>query len=352
MKGQLRGLGGPLVKLLAFALVTILAAYVLITTITNAGYGEQLTYRAQFTDVAGLVEGDEVRIAGVRVGQVVGIGLSDETDRPVAEVELEVGESVPLPSSVEATIRFRNLVGQRYIALTEGEGSGGDTLESGAVIPVAQTTNALDLTVLFGGFQPLLQALSPEDVNRVSFEIIQVFQGEGGTVESLLGHVGSLTNSLADRDQVIGSVIDNLTTVMGTLAARDEQLSGLVVSLQEFVTGLAGDREVIFDSLATIDQLATSTSGFLEDARAPLTADIQALDDLSRNLGDTGDVVERFLQTVPAKLDLTTRTAINGSWFNFFLCRAGGTVTLPATPLGGAPAAQKFEFESGAEGCS
>jgi virulence factor Mce-like protein len=352
MKGQLRGMTGPLAKLVVFAVVTVLASYVLVSTITNAGYGEQLTYRAEFSDVAGLVEGDEVRIAGVRVGQIVGIGLAEETDRPVAMVEFEVSSDVPLPADVEALIRYRNLVGQRYIALTEGEGSGGRTLEDGALIPLAQTTPALDLTVLFGGFRPLLQALTPADTNRLSFEIIQVFQGEGGTVESLLGRIGSLTNSLADRDQVIGSVIDNLTTVMGTLAARDEQLSGLVVSLQEFVTGLAGDREVIFDSLATIDQLATTTSGFLADARAPLTADIQALDDLSRNLGDTGDVVERFLQTVPAKLDLTTRTAINGSWFNFFLCRAGGTVTLPATPLGGAPVAQTFEFESGAEGCS
>ncbi len=352
MKGQLRGLTGPLVKLVVFAVVTTMAAYVLVSTITNAGYGEQITYRAQFTDVAGLVEGDEVRIAGVRVGQVAGIGLADQTDRPVAEVELEVSATVPLPEAVEATIRYRNLVGQRYIALTEGEGSRGETLEEGDVIPLAQTTNALDLTVLFGGFQPLLQALSPADVNRVSFEIIQVFQGEGGTVESLLAHVGSLTNSLADRDQVIGSVIDNLTTVMGTLAARDQQLSGLVVSLQQFVTGLAGDREVIFDSLATIDELAVATSGFLEDARAPLTADIAALEDLSRNLGDSGEVVERFLQTVPAKLDLTTRTAINGSWFNFFMCRAGGTVTLPAPLPGQQPVAQTFEFESGAEGCS
>ena len=93
---------------------------------------------------------------------------------------------MPLPAGVEATIRYRNLVGQRYIALTEGEGSGGETLDEGAVIPLAQTTPALDLTVLFGGFQPLLQALSPADMNRVSFEIIQVFQGEGGTIESLL----------------------------------------------------------------------------------------------------------------------------------------------------------------------
>src|SRR3712207_4229059 len=161
MKGQLRGLAGPLVKLVVFAVVTIMASYVLITTITNAGYGEQLTYRAQFTDVAGLVEGDEVRIAGVRVGQVVGIGLGEGTERPVAEVELEVSETVPLPATVEATIRFRNLVGQRYIALTEGEGAGGETLPDGGLIPLAQTTNALDLTILFGGFQPLLQALSP-----------------------------------------------------------------------------------------------------------------------------------------------------------------------------------------------
>jgi virulence factor Mce-like protein len=351
MKGQLRGVVSPLVKLIVFALVTILASYVLVSTITNAGYGEQLTYKAQFTDVAGLVEGDEVRIAGVRVGQIVGIGLGEGEERPVAEVEFEVSKEVPLPSAVEATIKYRNLVGQRYISLTEGEGSSGETLEEGATIPVAQTTNALDLTVLFGGFQPLLQALSPADMNRVSFEIIQVFQGEGATMESLLAHVGSLTNSLAYRDDVIGSVIENLTTVMGTLAARDQQLSDLIVSLQQFVTGLSSDREAIFDSLETIDQLAISTSGFLEDVRAPLTADIRALGDLSNNLADTGDLVERFLQTAPVKLDLTTRTAINSSWFNFFMCRAGGTVTLPLGPTG-EPVAETVEFESGAEGCS
>jgi virulence factor Mce-like protein len=357
MKGQMRGMAAPLVKLVVFAVVTIMAAYVLVTTITNAGYGEQLTYKAQFTDVAGLVEGDEVRIAGVRVGQVVGIGIAEGTERPVAEVELEVSEDVPLPAAVEATIRYRNLVGQRYIVLTEGEGSSGETLEAGSVIPVNRTTNALDLTVLFGGFQPLLQALSPADMNRVSFEIIQVFQGEGGTMESLLAHVGSLTSSLADRDDVIGDVIDNLTTVMGTLAARDQQLSDLVVSLQQFVTGLAGDREAIFDSLQTIDELAVSTSGFLEDVRPPLAADITALEDLSRNLGDTGDLVERFLQTAPAKLDLTTRTAINGSWFNFFMCSYNGTVTLPPTDVlpGTNPEGQAVTVpptRSGAEGCS
>jgi virulence factor Mce-like protein len=331
VKGQLRGLAAPITKLVAFGLVTVLASYVLISTITNAGYGEQLDYRAEFNDAAGLVEGDEVRIAGVRVGQVTEIGLTDATEEPVAEVEFQVDADVPLPSGVEAKIRYRNLVGQRYIALTEGEGAAGRTLAEGALIPLSRTTPALDLTTLFGGFRPLLQALSPEDVNRVSYEIIQVFQGEAGTVQSLLRHVASLTDSLADKDAVIGSVIENLTTVMSTVAARDQQLSDLIVDLQEFVTGLAADREAIFDSLQTIDTLAVTTSDLLERARPPLEADVEALDDLAGNLADSGDVVEEFLRLAPAKIDLITRTAVNGSWFNFFLCNQNGTVTLPPT---------------------
>jgi phospholipid/cholesterol/gamma-HCH transport system substrate-binding protein len=353
MKGQMRGMAGPLTKLVVFALVTVLASYVLVSTITNAGYGEQLTYRAQFTDVAGLVEGDEVRIAGVRVGQVTGIGLAPEqTDRPVAEVAFEVDADVPVPTGVLATIRYRNLVGQRYIALTEGEGGlGGEHLGENDLIPLAQTKPALDLTTLFGGFQPLLQALSPADMNRLSYEIIQVFQGEGGTVESLLSHVASLTDSLADKDAVIGSMIDNLSTVLTSVAQRDQELSNLIVSLQQFVTGLAADRDAIFDSLQTIDTLATTTSDFLADARAPLAADIEALGDLSTNLADDGDLVENFLQLAPTKIDLITRTAINGSWFNFFMCSSDATVTLPPTGPTGETAVTSTTLESGAEGC-
>ena len=125
MKDKLRGLVGPLVKLVVFGLVTILASYVLISTITNAGYGEQVAYRAEFSDVAGLVEGDEVRIAGVRVGQVTGIGLAEGTDRPVAWSSSRCPQDVPLPAGVNATIRYRNLVGQRYIALTDSDGQQG-----------------------------------------------------------------------------------------------------------------------------------------------------------------------------------------------------------------------------------
>jgi phospholipid/cholesterol/gamma-HCH transport system substrate-binding protein len=355
MKGSMRGMTGPLIKLIIFALVTIMASYVLISTITNAGYGAQVTYRAQFSDVTGLVDGDEVRIAGVRVGQITSIGLAPGKDRPVAQVELQVQKSVPVPAGVHATIRYRNLVGQRYIALTEAAGSGGRTLAENGVIPLAQTKPALDLTVLFGGFRPLLQALSPADMNRLSFEIIQVFQGEGGTVQSLLTHVSSLTTSLANKDAVIGSVINNLSTVLGSVAARDQKLSDLIVNLQQFVTGLATDRNAIFDSLQSIDALARSTSGLLAEARPPLAADIKGLGKLSSNLADSRQVLEGFLKLAPMKIDLITRTAINGSWFNFFMCSASGYVVLPVTGANGQPTGitepARSGLANGAKGC-
>ena len=345
----MRGLTGPVLKLAVFAVVTVLASYVLLATITNAGYGDQTDYELQFTDVAGLVKGDEVRIAGVRVGQVTEIGLAPRSgETTVAEVGMQVRSDVRLPANVQATIRYRNLVGQRYVALTEGDGSAGRVLPAGATVPLARTRPALDLTTLFGGFQPLFQALSPDDVNRLSYEIIQVFQGEGGTVESLLGHVASLTTSLADKDQVIGSVIDNLNSVVGTVAARDQQLSDLVVSLQQFVSGLAVDKDAIFDSLQSIDGLAVSTSGLLEQARPPLAADITALGQLSGNLSDSKQVLQDFLQLAPTKLDLLTRTAINGSWFNFYLCSASGVVDLPVVGAAQVPAGGA---RSGAAGC-
>jgi virulence factor Mce-like protein len=352
----MRGMAGPLIKLIIFAIVTIMASYVLISTITNAGYGTQVTYRAQFSDVTGLVEGDEVRIAGVRVGQITSIGLAPSKDRPVAQVDLQVQKSVPVPDGVQATIRYRNLVGQRYIALTEAGGSGGRMLAAGGLIPLAHTRPALDLTVLFGGFRPLLQALSPADMNRLSFEIIQVFQGEGGTMQSLLTHVSSLTTSLANKDAVIGSVINNLSTVLGSVAARDQKLSDLIVNLQQFVTGLATDRNAIFNSLQSIDALATSTSGLLAQARPPLAADIKGLGKLSSNLADSRQVLEGFLKLAPMKIDLITRTAINGSWFNFFMCSASGYVVLPVTGANGQPtgitAPAGSGLANGAKGCS
>ena len=105
----------------------------------------------------------------------------------------------------------------------------GDTarLPAGSTIPLSRTQPALDLTVLFNGFKPLFAALTPADVNSLSAELIQVFQGEGGNLEGLLRSTGSVTSTLAARDQLIGDVITNLNVVLRTVGDRDRQLSDL-----------------------------------------------------------------------------------------------------------------------------
>jgi phospholipid/cholesterol/gamma-HCH transport system substrate-binding protein len=305
-----------LIKLIIFTVVTVIVTGLLATTIGNFRFGGTTDYRAIFTDVTGLLKGDDIRIAGVRVGSVEKIEVKDRT---LALVTISVDNERRISRSTRAAVRYRNLVGQRYIALLEGAGS--DTrLRPGETIPRKRTTPALDLTVMFNGFKPLFAALSPKDINEFSFEIIQTLQGEGSSINGLLAHTASLTSTLADRDAVIGRTLDNLNAVLGTVDQRDQKLSELILQLQRFVSGLSEDREAIGASLTNIAGLADATSGLVEDARPGLKTDIRELGKVAGNLDDNKKVVNEFLDRFPGKLNTITRTATYGSWFNFYLC--------------------------------
>ncbi|HET7734393.1 MAG TPA: MCE family protein [Nocardioidaceae bacterium] len=319
-----------LVKLIAFIIVTVLATGLLAATIGNIRLGGTTTYRALFEDATGLLPGDDVRIAGVRVGEVEGVEVARGERRALARVIFTVDSDREIATSTQAMIRYRNLVGQRYVALAEGAGSGRPLAENGT-LPLRQTQSALDLTVLFNGFKPLFAALNPEDVNAFAMEIIKTLQGEAGNVNSLLSSTASLTSTLADRDAVIGRTIENLNTVLETVDERDEQLSTLLAELQRFVSGLAEDREAIGASLTNIAGLAESTAGLVEDARPALKNDIRELGEVAKTLDDNEAVVEGVLKRLPGKLNTITRTATYGSWFNFYLCDFTGRIILSNT---------------------
>jgi len=316
-----------LIKLIVFIVVTVMATGLLAATIGNIRLGGTRTYNALFTDATGLLQGDDVRIAGVRVGEVDTIEVADRKRRSLAKVTFTVDADRKVASSTRALIRYRNLVGQRYVALAEGAGSG-RTLREGATLPLRQTQSALDLTVLFNGFKPLFAALNPEDVNSFAMEIVKTLQGEAGNVESLLSHTASLTTTLAERDEVIGRTIDNLNAVLETVDERDRALSTLLIELQRFVSGLAEDREAIGASLTNIAGLAESTAGLVRDARPAIRDDVRELGEVSANLDDSKEVVAGVLQRLPNKLNTITRTATYGSWFNFYLCDFTGRVIL------------------------
>jgi phospholipid/cholesterol/gamma-HCH transport system substrate-binding protein len=311
-------LAGPLIKSLIFVAFTGLATTILAVSIAQVNVGATRSYSARFTDASGLHAGDSVRIAGVQIGRVDKVGV---TDRRLAKVTFSIEKDRTLPASVTATIKYVNLVGQRYVELDRGAGAQGE-LRPGATIPVERTKPALDLTELFNGFRPLMQALSPGDVNKLADSIIQVFQGEGSTMETLLSTVGSLTSTLASKDQVIGQVVGNLNSVIEDLNGRSDKVVSLVTTLRRLVSGLAEDRGPIGEAIGALDDLTQSTAGLLQDGRAPLKKDVDRLGRLSKNLADEQATVQKFLDTLPVKMQAIGRLGSYGSWMNLYLCEA------------------------------
>jgi phospholipid/cholesterol/gamma-HCH transport system substrate-binding protein len=324
-----RGFVAPLIKLVIFLVITAVATYVLGATIANSAFGATRSYWANFNDVTGLQLGDDVRIAGVRVGTVQNIKIERKNERSYAHVEFSVQKSDPLPKSAIVSVRYRNLVGQRYLNVEQGVGDPNDLLKSGATIGEDHTNEAVDLTVLFNGFAPLTRGLDATRINELSYNIIQTLQGEGGALESLLSTVADLTNTLADKDKVIGDVIDNLTGVLQTVGERDAELRDLIDQLQAFITGLANDRDTIGNAIEGVNRLAQSTAGLLTQVREPFARDVRSItglvDVLNRNSGTLTYVIKQLPPTVGALI----RTASYGSWFNFYLCEGSGTLVLP-----------------------
>jgi phospholipid/cholesterol/gamma-HCH transport system substrate-binding protein len=183
--------------------------------------------------------------------------------------------------------------------------------------------------VLFNGFKPLFEALSPEDVNQLSYELIQVFQGEGGTLEGLLAHTASVTSTLADRDEVIGDLIDNLSLVLDHVADRDKQLTRLIQSFRTLVGGLKKDRNAILGSLEEVSALSVETASLIDGIREPFVKDIKELRAVAGNIDKNKAELDRAIQVLPIKLRKIGRTAIYGSFFNFYLCEFQGRVNLP-----------------------
>ena len=329
---------GDATKLAIFILVTVVATGLLVVTIGNLSFASSKQYKAVFSDATGVVKGDDIRAAGVKIGSVQDIKVVDRTR---ALVTFKVNTAQAVTDSTLATIRYRNLVGQRCIALSQGIG-GPSVLKEGATIPLSRTKPALDLTVLFNGFKPLFAALSPADINKLSYEIVTVFPGEGGTVASLLSHTASVTTTLASRDQIIGSLITNLNEVMVTIGDRDDKLSDLLIKLRVFVSGLSDDRKAILGSLDSISALAVQTSDLVTGIRPSLTTDVKQLRGVAGNLDRNKAEIDRALQVLPIKLTKVGRTAVYGSFFNFYLCNFKGNVKLPSTPtVPGAPGLPK-----------
>lgn len=304
------------IKLSIFALVMLMIFGALALVFSQYRFGSADTYHVVFSDASGLKSGDKVRIAGVPVGAVKGVDVGDEN---LAEVEFDVDSKYRLLTSTAATVRYENLVGDRYLELLEGPG-GIEELDSGGTIPVNQSSPALDLDLLLGGFKPLLRGLDPQQINDLSAALLGVLQGQGGTLVSLLGNTSSFTNTLADRDQLIGDVITNLNATLGTIDRQGTQFETTIDSLQQLVSGLAQDRDPIGDAIPRIAGATGDLAGLLEATRPDLQSMIAAANRTATQLDLGKDNIDQVLTRLPSDYKKLIRTGSYGSFFQFYLC--------------------------------
>lgn len=311
------GLLASIIKLAVFIVVTAILSSVLATTIRGGSREDGTAYSAVFSDVTMLEEGDDVRIAGVVVGHITGFEVHNNDQ---AKVDFTMAGDRTLPSNVHLTLRFRNMIGQRYMNISREPGPVQPGMPDGTTIGIENTSPAVDLTALFNGFRPLFTTLQPEDVNALADSLVKVLQGEGGTVTNLVRQTGELTNHLADRDQVIGEVIDNLTAVLQTVNERDVQFQQLVVTTRQLVEGLSADRDAIGNSLDSIADLTSSAENVVTATRPSVTESLDHLKVITDSFNENEDTVSQVLHNMPIKTDNLIRMGSFGSWFQFYLC--------------------------------
>ncbi|MBN9735639.1 MULTISPECIES: MCE family protein [unclassified Pseudonocardia] len=317
----------PTIKSVIFVIATLLVL-LLVAIELGAGFAVSrgTRYEAVFSDTSGLQSGDSVRVAGVKVGTVEDVTVEDQ-DR--VRVAFDVSEGRPVPQNALLAVRYLNLTGDRFLEVSRGEAGAAEPLPADGEIPVQQTRGALDLDVLLAGFHPLFEGLSPDEINGLAGNVVAVFQGQGGNLESLLSRIASLTSTLADRDAVIGRTVDSLNLVLDSLDRRSPELETTISRLQQLTSGLAGDRERIGQSLEGTTRLVGGIETLLGKVRGPLTGTVDELKRATAQANAGADTIDESLRMLPGAYLRIARVGSRGATYNLFVCSLRAKVTGP-----------------------
>lgn len=320
---------GPLIQVLVFVITMGLLIAMVGIVFGRVRLQASNEFGAIFTDASGLTTGSDVRGNGVAVGSVKAIELEKDGR---ARVTFSVAEGVELNETTAARIRYANLTGDRYLDLTPGSRESA-RLEPGSTIPLERTQPALDLDQFFQGFDPLMRALDADEVNELATNVINVTQGQAGAVESMLANVGSFTGRLADRDELIGETITNLSAALTVLDGHHDDLDHLVVGLADLMSGLARDRKEIGSSLASINNAAADTADLLARIRPGVKANIDQMGKVAEAINKNEDEIREVLDIYPQVARKIGRLGAYGSFFNFYLCGVKLKLDLPGEDL-------------------
>jgi phospholipid/cholesterol/gamma-HCH transport system substrate-binding protein len=279
----------------------------------RSGGGYEL--QARFDDVAGLVEGNDVRLAGVPVGRVTGISVEDGD----AVVRLEVDDTA-------VAVRWRNLIGQRYLSLRPGDAhellGGGDD--------ITETDDVVDLGRIVNQLSPLAQAVGPEQVNRILTALVTAFEGNDGAFDALATDLGSLAGALADRSELLGQMQADYATITEAIASRDEQIAAMVSNLAALTGTLDATDRLVEAAVGEAGRFARGAEAVLARTTDDLGAVLDQLPVVTGTAVESLDKIETAIRTFSPMMDAVLPTLNRGPYLRVsLLCLAAGPGPCP-----------------------
>ncbi|WP_330251334.1 MCE family protein [Nocardia sp. NBC_00565] len=305
-----------LIVLVVFVVVSVVLTWTVVVTLGRGVSGPTTEYSALFTNVSGLRAGDDVRMAGVRVGRVESIELTGN----LARVGFSVRDDQVVYGDTKASVTYQNLIGQRYLGLALGARGDHVALKSGAQIPVERTEPSFDISNLLNGFEPLFATIDHTAIDNITDALIKALQGDNGSVATLIAETTSLAQNFVGPDEILGQVINNLTTIVSNLAAQSGNLTTVIDQSRAVFEGLNARREPLFDS---VDQVSAMVGRVSQIA----AADQPALGEfLSRDPGfaqhfmDNKNKFEFMGENLPLLMKGLARISNSGAYIEGYIC--------------------------------
>ncbi|WP_406044913.1 MCE family protein [Micromonospora sp. NBC_00898] len=300
----------------ATALTLILAALLGAFQLDRLAALTGRTYQAAFRDASGLATGNEVRVAGVRVGAVTGVELARGA-QPYVRVRFRVDDDgVRLGRDTGAAIRIKTVLGQKYLALSP---AGPGKLPEDGRIPLARTAAPFDVVQAVTGLADTFDKVDTEQLAQAFTTLSETFADTPASVSTSLTGLSRLSRTVASRDAELRTLLARTRDVTGVLAERDEEFRKLVTDGEQLLAEVSRRRDAIHRLLVGTNDLSIQLSGLVADNRAQLEPALRKLRDVVAILQRNRDDLEQTIRRMGPFVTAFANVVGNGRWFDSYV---------------------------------
>ena len=274
--------------------------------------GGGTTYRAEFSEAAGLRPDDEVRVAGIKVGEVTDVDLAD--DRVLVAFRVR---DAWLGDTTTAAIKLKTLLGRKFLALYP---TGRTTLDPDQAIPLGHTATPYDVTAAFEGLADTAGAIDTAQLADSFRTISDTFADSPEHVRTALDGLTALSKTISSRDTQLAELLDNTRTITRTLSGTNDEFDKLLDDGNLLLTELSNRREAIHDLLTGTTDLASQLSGLVADNQRQLAPALSQLDSVTGILQRYTKNIDDSLKLAGPYFRLVDNATGSGRWIDNYLC--------------------------------